>query len=86
MPIIAKIVALLDNLNLDDLDALPPIRREIFRQRCQHWANLASECCGAADMEPKSTPVIMQRATEAVRSFSKEGVLPELARHGRSYE
>jgi hypothetical protein len=86
MPIIAKIVALLDNLNLDDLDALPPIRREIFRQRCQHWANLASECCGAADREPKSTPVVMQRASEATRPFKNAGVLPELAEHGRSYE
>ena len=81
-----KIVALLDGLTLDELDALPPIRREIFRQRCQHWANLASEPPGAAYQEPKSTPVVMQRAAEEVRILNSEGVLPELARHGRSYE
>ena len=79
-----KIVALLDGLTLDELAALPPIRREIFRQRCQHWANLASEPLGAAHKEPKSTPVVMQRASEAARSM---GVLPELAKHGgRSFE
>jgi hypothetical protein len=87
MPIPDKIVALLDGLTLDELDALSPVRREQFRQRCQHWANLASELPGAADMEPKSMPVVMQCAAEDARLIAKEGVLPELARHGgRSYE
>ena len=87
MPIPDKIVALLDHLTLDELDALPPIRREIFRQQCQHWANLASEPKGAAHKEPKSTPVVMQRAAEEVRVLNSAGVLPELARWlGRSYE
>lgn len=86
MAIPDKIVALLDHLTLDELDALSPIRRELFRQRCQHWANLASEPAGAAHTEPKSTTVVIQRAAEATRPLKSSGILPELARHGRSYE
>jgi hypothetical protein len=36
-----KIAALLDGLSREDLDRLPPARRQKFAALCHHWAQLA---------------------------------------------
>jgi hypothetical protein len=41
MPVIDKIVALLDNLNSEELDQMPPARRRKFSELCWHWHKLA---------------------------------------------
>jgi hypothetical protein len=39
--LIDKVVALLDNLNSEELDKLPPARRRKFSELCYHWHRLA---------------------------------------------
>lgn len=38
---IEKAIAFLDNLTLEELDRLPPARRERFAALCHRWAQLA---------------------------------------------
>ena len=76
-----KIITLLDTLTLASLDALPPARRRQFADRCHHWAKIAEQPPGAAKKEPKSTPVIFQRAAEAARTLTTDpsvGILAQL--------
>ena len=39
--LIDKAIAFLDNLTLDELDRLPPARRQKFSELCYHWHQLA---------------------------------------------
>jgi hypothetical protein len=41
MPAVEKIAALFEQLQREDIDALPPARRERFAALCEHWANFA---------------------------------------------
>jgi hypothetical protein len=38
--LIEKAIAFLDNLSGEELDKLPPARREKFAALCHHWAQL----------------------------------------------
>lgn len=38
---IEKTIAFLDGLSREDLDRLPPARRQKFAALCHHWAKLA---------------------------------------------
>jgi hypothetical protein len=41
MPGADAIAALFEQLRREDVDAMPPARRERFAQLCEHWANFA---------------------------------------------
>jgi hypothetical protein len=41
MPITDKVAALLTGLTREEVDAMPPARRERFAQLLQHWADFA---------------------------------------------
>lgn len=43
MPIPEKIVALFNNLTLDDIESMPPAYRRRFADACKHWAKLADD-------------------------------------------
>jgi hypothetical protein len=47
---IEKAIAFLDNLTLEELDRLPPARRQKFSELCYHWHKLAE----ARPKEPKT--------------------------------
>jgi hypothetical protein len=66
-----KVIGLLDSMTLDDLDALRPVDRERFMQRCRHWAELAAlPRGGASERYSKDFPVVLPRATQAVDTLA----------------
>jgi hypothetical protein len=42
MPAADTITALFEQLKREDVDAMPPAKRERFAQLCRHWADFAS--------------------------------------------
>jgi hypothetical protein len=48
---IEKAIAFLDNLTLEELDRLPPARRQKFSELCYHWHKLAER---RLEQQPKS--------------------------------
>jgi hypothetical protein len=51
MPVIDKIVALFDAIDVVEIEAMPPAQRQRFAQRCRHLAALAER---GQKPEPKS--------------------------------
>jgi hypothetical protein len=37
-----RITALIETLRLEDIDAMPPAKRERFAQLCSHWGAIAA--------------------------------------------
>ena len=54
MAVADKIIALLDTLTPESVDALPPLRRRQFADLCRHWAKIAEEPKALANGLPRS--------------------------------